>query len=462
MASRSTEAKWLPRLQGASGPKYLAIADAIADAVAAGSLRAGDRLPPQRELAKALAVDLTTITRAFSEAQRRGLLDGRVGRGSFVRGPNLDQSPSAPTVVDMSMNMPPQPDAARLRERITRDTAALMGSADALTQLHYQDSAGIASHREAAAHWLSARLGPLDVNQLIVSSGAQSALAAILGITLKRGDALCAGELTYPGLKAVAERGGYRIIPLAMDAEGILPDAFEAACRTAKPKALYVVPTIDNPTTATMNLSRRRAIAAIAEHHGVIIIEDDAYGALPAQAPAPLVTLAPEITWHIASLSKCATPALRIAYVVTPGVPETLRLSAEIRATSLMASPLTSALAARWSTNGALDELVEAIRYENIERQAIARRTLSTYAIAHPEGHHLWLPLPTHWRRTEFVAHALHSGLSVVPSDTFATTTKPPVAVRVSLGVVPNRERLTRALQRLAHLIERKPASSVI
>jgi DNA-binding transcriptional MocR family regulator len=460
---RPTEAAWLPRLDGATGPKYLAIADAIADAVASGSLRAGDRLPPQRELAKSLAVDLTTVTRAFGEAQRRGLLDARVGRGSFVRGMELGRRAlAAPTIVDMSMNMPPQPEAARLRARIAEGTAAIMAADDALTQLHYQDSAGIAAHREAAAAWLAVRLGPVAVERVIVASGGQSALAAILGLTLAPGEALCVGELTYPGLKAAAERGGHRLIPLAMDREGIDPDAFAAACGKARPKAVYVVPSIDNPTTATMGPERRRAIAAVAERHGVSIIEDDAYGALPSDAAPPIAAIAPETTWHIASLSKCATPALRIAYVVSPGLAQTLRLSTEIRATSLMASPLTSALAARWVANGTLDAIVDAIRRENVERQKIARRVLGEGAVAHAEGHHLWLALPGHWRRAEFVGHALHSGLSVVPSDAFATAERPPEAVRVSLGVVPDRERLDHALQRLAFLIERKPASTSI
>jgi len=302
------------------------------------------------------------------------------------------------------------------------------------------------------------RLGELPVDRVVVASGAQSALAAILELTLARGDTLCAAQLTYPGLKAAAARGGYRIAPLAIDEEGIDPDAFERACRRGGVKALYVVPTIDNPTTATMGADRRQAIAAIAARHGVTIVEDDAYGALPSEVPPPIAALAPEISWHIASLSKCATPALRIAYVVAPGLPAAAGLVDEIRATSLMASPLTSALAARWAGDGTLDDIVQAIRAENIERQAIAARVLGGAVAAHPEGHHLWLRLPGHWQRGAFVAQALHSGLSVVPSDAFTTGGTAPEAVRVSLGVVPNRLQLERALQRLALLLARTAA----
>lgn len=183
---------------------------------------------------------------------------------------------------------------------------------------------------------------------------------------------------------------------------------------------------------------------------------------MPRDAPPPIAALAPAISWHVASLSKCATPALRIAHVATPGLRETRQLSAEMRSTSLMASPLTSALAARWIADGTLDGIVEAIRHENSERQAIARRVLGDAAVAHPEGHHLWLALPDHWHRDAFVGHALHLGLAVVPSDAFATAARPPEAVRVSLGVVPDREQLERALARLARLIERQPGPASI
>lgn len=453
---------WMPQLATSSGPKYLAIADALSQDIASGRLRPGDRLPPQRQLADALNLDLTTVTRAFGEAQRRGLIDARAGRGSFVRTLGGQAAPPAPLLVDMSMNMPPQPPQARLRERIASGIAALMDSPDILAQLHYQDSAGIAGHRQIAAGWLARRLGRLAAERVLVLGGAQSALSAVAGLLLKPGDAICAGELTYPGLKAVAEQRGVRILPLAMDGEGIMPDAFEAACRTSLPKLLYCVPTIDNPTTATMGLERRQAIAAIARRHGVPIVEDDPYGLLPEAAPAPFAALAPEIGWHIASLSKCATPALRIAYVVTPGLPETLRLSSEVRAASLMASPLMSALAARWIGDGTMDEIVAAIRAENRLRQSLATRILGEAALSAPDGPHLWLRLPAHWSRSSFVAHALHSGLALVSSDAFATGAQPPEAVRVSLGVVPDRQQLERALHMLAGLLNRRAASTLV
>ncbi|WP_134498903.1 hypothetical protein [Microvirga pakistanensis] len=132
-----------------------------------------------------------------------------------------------------------------------------------------------------------------------------------------------------------------------------------------------------------------------ARRHAVAIIEDDAYGALPRQVPVPIAALAPDLTWHIATLSKCVTPALRTAYVVTPSLSCTLRLAAEIRAMSLMMPPLMAALASKWILDGTLDAITAAIREESAARQAIARRILHGFEVeAHPEGHHLWLTLP--------------------------------------------------------------------
>lgn len=458
---------WEPRLDDRTGPKYLAIVEALADDISQGRLRVGDRLPPQRQLADALKIDVSTVTRAFSEAQRRGLIDARAGRGSFVCRPADIAPDAAPLshgiVLDLGMNAPPQPPGENLRTLIERGMAQILAAPNAMLQLHYQDSAGIEAHRAIAARWLGKRLGALPLDRVVITSGAQSALYNTLMLLADAGDTICAGSLTYPGLKAIAERMGLGIAPLPMDEHGILPDAFADLCRRNRPKLLYCIPTIDNPTTATLPQARREAIAAIARQHGVWIVEDDAYGALPAAAPQPIAAIAPEITWHIATLSKCASPALRIAYVATPDLSQTLRLAAEARVTSLMASPLMSALAAQWIADGTLDRIAAAIRAENNARQQLARQLLAgaDYA-AQLDGHHLWLKLPAHWRRADFVAQALQSGLSIVASDAFATNDQPPEAVRISLGIVPDLSSLERALKLLTGLLGRRAATAPV
>lgn len=454
---------WIPTIAGEPGPKYLAIVKALAEDIRTGRLAPGMRLPPQRALAKHLHVDLTTVTRAFNEARRTGLIDASAGRGSFVRGPASPVAalhrPDPSKSVDFSMNMPPQPVAARLAERLETGLAKLAGSSGFLDRMQYQDSAGNMADRAAAAQWLGSRIGPVPVPRVLVAGGAQVVLAAALAALLKPGDVLCVPALTYPGLRMAAERRAVRLVPVSADRDGLVPAAFFECCRTERPRALYVVPTLDNPTAATLPRARRERIAEIARAHGVAIIEDDAYGALPIDAPAPIATSAPDITWHIATLSKCVSPGLRIAYVAVPGTNEAVRLAAELRALNMMASPLTAALAAHWIAEGELDAIVASIRQENGLRQAVARETLTGLDFwAHPCGHHLWLQLPEPWRRGEFGAHARHLGLSVVLSDAFAVGPAPD-AIRVSLGAAPDAETLRYGLSLLATLLTHPPGA---
>lgn len=454
---------WNPTIAGDAGPKYLAIVKALAEDIRARRLSPGMRLPPQRALAKHLRVDLTTVTRAFNEARRIGLIDATAGRGSFVRGaPSaaVDMRRADPSVsVDFSMNMPPQPVAARLAERMEAGLSRLAGSPGFLSRMQYQDSAGNIADRVSAAQWLSQRLGTLPVQRVLVASGAQVALSAVLAAILKPGDALCVPAMTYPGLRMAAERRGVRLIPVACDADGLDPDAFLSSCKAERPRALYLVPTLDNPTTATLPLLRRERIAEVARTNGVAIIEDDAYGVLPDEAPTPIAAMAADITWHIATLSKCVSPGLRIAYVAVPGTNEAVRLAAELRSINMMASPLTAALASQWIADGDLDAIVACIRLENGLRQAVARDTLRGLDIrAQSCGHHLWLQLPEPWRRGAFGAHAHHLGLSVILSDAFAVGPAPE-AIRISLGAAPDAETLRYGLSLLATLLAHPPGA---
>lgn len=436
--------------------KYRSIVASLADRIRSGELIPGSRLPAQRQLAAQLGVDLTTVTRAYTELKRMGLVEGRTGSGSFVRGIPA-AAPPATTAdgFDLSMNVPPRPPG--LGDRVAQGLAALLAGPEGGASLGYQPSGGTARDRAAAAGWLGRRLGAVAEDRVVVAAGAQSALFALLDLLLDHGDTLACAGLTYPGVRAIAAHLGLRPVGLAHDGEGLDPDAFAELCRTSPPKVLYLVPTIASPTTATLPLERRQAIVATARRHGVVLVEDDAYGALPETAPPPLAALAPEIAWHVASLSKCATPALRVAYVAAPDARAALPLTAGLRAISLMASPLTAGLATRWIGDGTLGDLTVAIRAENRARQRLAASLLPAGAVAHPDGNHLWLALPEGRTAAAFTAAARESGLLVVPADAFDVTGDvagaPPRAVRLSLGGVPDRAGLERALLRLSGLL---------
>lgn len=461
MQDNSSAAFWLPGSLARDTPKYLAIAQALSADIRSGRLAPGTQLPPQRQLAKALGVDLTTITRAFNEIRREGLVEGNTKRGTFVSPPKtvryeplpLESSP----LIDLSMNMPPQPADALLREAIRDGIGAVLASPHALLQLHYQDNAGAPADRAAGTLFLKPRLGTVEIERLVVTSGSQAALFAVVSALLEPGAVLAAPEVTYPGLRSVAARCGVRLIPVAGDEDGLFPPDFERLCQTSLPKALYCVPTLDNPTTTTLPRARREALVSIARRYNVAIIEDDAYGALPEDAPVPLAALAPEITWHIATLSKCATPALRLAYVVAPSLTGALQVTAQTRITNLMAPPLMAGLATHWIKEGTLERLTAAIRRENRARQAIAATSLQGFTFrADPEAHHLWLSLPKAWAQADFSADARKAGLAIVGSEAFAVG-EPPAALRISLGAAPSQDALRQGLNTLAALLSVPP-----
>ena len=458
MTDRDMPPAWLPNIRKPDGPIYLAIAAALEADIRSGALRPGDRLPTQRRLAAAIGIDFTTVTRAYAEAARRGLIEGRVGLGTYVRIiPPPRAAATAGGLIDMSMNLPPCFDDPALAARLWRDVTALGAESGLDLLLRYQDIGGAMADRAAGAHWLRDRMGPLPPERVLLCPGAQGALLAIAGLLAAPGDAVCVEDLTYPGFRALAAHRGLRLVPVAMDADGLLPDAFEAACRAHRPKLLYCTPTLHNPTTATMPPDRRAAIAAIATAQGIAIVEDDAYGMLPRSAPPPLATFAPSLSYYIAGVAKSLSPALRLAYVVPPDAAAAHRLAAAIRATTSMASPLTAAIATRWIGDGTAEAVREAIRRETASRRQILRALLPEAGLRTAEdAFHAWLPLDPPWTRSAFIDRLRSAGIGAVGSDAFAAGTAPE-AVRLGLGAPATREALRTSLEAVAAALAAPP-----
>ena len=272
----------------------LAIADAIGAAVASGDLAENARLPPQRTLAGQLGIDFTTVSRAYAEAQRRGLVVGKVGQGTFVRRARpATVAERRNGQIDLSMTLPPPIEDAKLAAQMWQGVAALENGGGLDLLLRYQPAGGIVADRMAGERWLSRRVPGLSIDRVLVTPGAQGAMLAVASLLAGPGDTVLTEEITYPGFRALAGHLRLRLRGLPMDREGLDPDAFDAACLEDSPKALYCTPTQHNPTTATMSAARRAAVVAVARRHGIPIIEDDAYGVLPAEPRPPLAALAP-------------------------------------------------------------------------------------------------------------------------------------------------------------------------
>lgn len=242
-----------------------------------------------------------------------------------------------------------------------------------------------------------------------------------------------------------------------MDDGGILPDALAKACRTHKPKAVYLIPTLHNPTTATLSPERRSAIARIIGDADTMLVEDDAYGMLDRSA-SPIANLIPERTYLATTLSKCIAPALRVAYLLTPDSGAQLQMRSYLQATVQMPAPLMVALVTHWLESGVADRIITAIRNEAVGRQQLAQRALKEFQFqAKPTAHHLWLHLPE--GRPDIAGQLLRNGLAIVAGDAFTVDGTFPHAARVSLGAARNRSELAEALRILVGALH-KPADA--
>lgn len=453
---------WTPDLTRSERPRYLAIADVMEADIKSGRLVPGDRLPPQRRLASLLGIDFTTVARGYVEAQKRGLIESRVGQGSFVRSGQSRPQPGLQRRTqrtDLSMNLPPEPDDPVLLDRMRAGLEEIGG--DLVALMRYQGFGGSPADKDAASNWLGRRALVPSQDRLFVTPGAHPAILAILCTLATAGDVVLCEQFTYPGLRAIASQLGLKTVGLSMDEEGIDPAALEEACLRFRPKALYLNPTLLNPTTLTISEPRREAIAQIARRHRLPIIEDDAYGFIPQHGPPPFAAIAPDITWHVAGLAKCIGAGLRIAFVVTPDVKSGWSFAALVRAACVMASPVTAALATRWIEDGTADAILRFVRGETLARQRLALDILPAGIFrSDPLGFHLWLDLPKPWTRSAFVSQTRGTGIGVVASDAFAVGVAPPEAVRICLGGAVDRAGVRRALDFMTHLLQRSPEAS--
>jgi DNA-binding transcriptional MocR family regulator len=455
---------WVPTLSEWQGPVFLRIVDALAADISSGRLVRGERLPTHRALASVLDLDLTTVTRAYGEARRRGLLEARVGQGTFVSETTARAASDlpAPINIDLSMNLPPQPLEANLDLRIAQGLAAIRAEAGFSAYLGYSRPGGSVQEREAAAQWLQPRVPRASAERIVIYPGSQAIIFNALLALASPGDVVLTEALTFPGVKAAAARLNLRLAGVAMDGEGVRPDALDDAIRKHKPKAVYLVPTQQNPTTATMGPARRKAVAEIIRKRGTVLIEDDVYGPLEPQL-SPIANLIPERTYYALSISKCIAPALRVAYLLAPDPAAEQQMRGNLQASLQIPPPLMVALLTHWLRAGTASEIIRAIGHEAAARQQLAARFLKGVPFAaRPASHHLWMPLPTHFAGTDLLSLLMRNGLAVVGEDAFAVAEGAPRGLRISLGAARNRAELSRALQVLSDAMRMRAGATQI
>ncbi|NQV47537.1 MAG: PLP-dependent aminotransferase family protein [Rhodospirillaceae bacterium] len=452
---------WQPTLPASGGPKYLAIAQIIADDIAAGELVSGARMPTHRDLAYRLGVTVGTVSRAYAEVARRGLTSGEVGRGTFVRGGHPTPSSyeirrtTRTDIIDMSMN---RMTTGLAGEYMAKTLIQLANSSGLSVLTEYQPALGMPEHRQSGTKLLAMVGLDVPAEAIIMTNGGQHAIAASLMALVNPGDTVLTENLTWWAVKALARTMNFRLKGLEMDDEGLLPDAFEQACKVGSPKALYTMPTLHNPCNSTQSDQRRRDIAAIAEHYGVAVIEDDVYGFLPSERPPPLSAYAPEQGFYLTSTAKSFAPGLRVGYIAAPAR-MTEKIGRAVQLTGWMIPPLMGEIASRWIDDGTAAKLIDWHRENARFRMALAKNVLQGFDIvSHPQSYHLWLRLPADMPAADLIRASAQRGIAVSPPESFALdNVEAPNAVRVCLGAPETMRQLENGLHILRDIIEGPP-----
>jgi DNA-binding transcriptional MocR family regulator len=465
---------WRPLRDELGRPAYRGLAKAAARAIDSGELRPGDKLPTHRALSYDLGVSVQTVSRAYDELTRMGLVCGRVGSGTYVRASTEDGG-TVPfqrirreeDVVDCSMLTPVT--GPIHAERMAEVLRSMAGDLPADAMFSFRPGRALASHRGPARAWLS-RCG-LDApdDRVIATNGCTPAMTVALMTVATAGETVLTERLAHHSLRPLTAALGLGLEGVETDECGIRPDELDRACRGGDARILYLVPSGVAPTATVSDEMRRREIVAVARRHDLRIIENDAGGPLEPDRPPPIAALAPERTLYLTGLTKCLLPALRLGWLV---VPDTMIAAARGRhmVTNWMASPLSAELASRWIADGTAEELLAWQRAALTRRNALARSLLGEGSFrALPHGLHLWMPMPGGWSEADFVAHARQMGVALAAGSAFAvgearaaaSGTPRPQGVRISLGGAEEAD-LDGALRIVTRLSRSQPEPAMV
>jgi DNA-binding transcriptional MocR family regulator len=434
---------------------YTALVDDIAAEIDAGRLKPGERLPPQRQFAYEKGIAASTAARVYAELLRRGLVVGEVGRGTFVAGqmplPPLRLEPFDGRI-DLEFNFPNLPDQAALigKSLALWQRPDVLGAALAPVTQRRLAEAG----RTSASFFATERWRPRPEGFLFAGSGRQSIAAAVSAL-VPVGGRLAVEAVTYPMIKGIAARLGVTLVPIAMDGEGIRPDALAKAHRAGALGAVYLQPVMQNPLGHTMSVARREEVLRLVRKLDLMIIEDLVYGFL-SDVP-PLAAQAEDRAIVVDSLAKRLAPGVAVGFLHVPA-PLRERLATSVRTGAWSVTPLALSAGMGLLADGIAAEITRRKRADALVRQAIVAECLVGHRIeADPRSYHVWLHLTDGWRAETLTAAAARAGIAITPASAFAVSPgHSPNAVRLALGL-PSHDELRTALTRLGALLATRP-----
>lgn len=446
---------WKPSIDKTEKPIYQAIARQLEKDILNGDLLPGTKLPPQRELADYLDLNLSTISKAFKVCELKGLLSASVGSGTFVSYDALSnayllEDTKPQHLIEMGATLP---DNASY-EPLLIQLKSMLQETDYEKWFGYGRTGESIWQKDAAIKLLRSGGFETDVEHILFANGAQNAIAATLAGLCKPGERIGADQHTYPGLKTVAAMLNVQIVPIKSENFEMSPTSFEDACKNENIKGIYLMPDYHNPTASLMSVENRKKIASVAKKYNQFIIEDGSYHLLNKNPLPAVASFAPEQVIYIAGLSKALAPGLRLAYVAVPSQYKE-PISKALYNLNITVSPLLAELTARTVVSNQFELLIEGHRKQTIQRNQIVDRYLSDYKCLGVEtGIFRWLQLPGKVTGAEFETLAEQEGVQVYAAERFVVGNScPERAVRISVCAPNTTQELEQGLIILKRLL---------
>lgn len=446
--------------------KYIEIARKIESLIEIGQYPEGCKLPTHRALADEFSTTAVTVAKAYSVLVEAGHLESFVGRGTYVKSqPQLKQVIQS-QLEDKDRNFSIlQPCFPSQLSRLQEVFSQVVNQQINAQLFAYSDDTGSMSHKEAGRIWCeNYGLEVSRAEQILLCNGAQHALSSLIECYSKEGDYIALEAQTYPGLIAIVKALGRKPIAVVMDESGMCADSLASVCQQYAPSMVVLVPSHQNPTTVTMPLPRRIAIANVIQQYPMWLLEDDIYAFLNADNLPAITNLIPEKSFFISSLSKAISPGLRCGFIKAPQS-QVAHLSDYIRTMVWHASAFMFECAEQLIRSGMAFEMALEQKQIAQKRQKIAAHIFATHLPdlsyqAQASSYHLWLTLPDTLLVDELVQTAKEHGLLLSSGHFFEVSGKGSQSLRISLMAISDEDVFNTGLVQLADLIKRMSLSA--
>jgi 2-aminoadipate transaminase len=493
---------WLEMLQPVTrnkdrrSPMYLRITDCIRQSIDTGALEDEQRLPPDRQLAKLLKVDRSTISRAYDQLEADGLVYSHVGRGTFVRRRTVaapaprparqqqydgivwaDKFSRASQSVEAIVQRQPaiNPDAKTISFAAGSPTEEffpakdfeqivqkLLASPAAPEMFGYSQPEGHPALREQVRHYLKQQGINCSDDEILIVSGSQQGIDLVARTLINPDDVVLTEDPTYFWAICTFAANGGRCLPVPTGSEGVRLDHFDSIASRVGAKLFYTMPSFQNPTGSTLSLDRRQRLLELAKQHQVPILEDNFVGDLSyTNSPQPSLRSLEEggnSVIYQGTFSKALCPGLRLGWLVAaPDVMARLRLVK--RTCDLSTNSMSQLILAEYLQRGLYDEHLDMVRQAYRKRldtmcESLQRLTSSWLTWERPDGGmFIWAKLPPGYSARELLSFAHREGVLYSPGDVYYLSGGNSEYMRLNF-IQQTPEQISEGVQRLSRALQ--------